>query len=1372
MHRILTFFKNSLHVVAITAGILVLVLYTTLHYNLAGLMVETDIQEKLSEKFTTRVEIGDIEVTWTNQIALNQIVIYDQKEDTLFYARRAMVALEIIPLIQQRLIVNTVQLIDFRLMGHRDSPNAEANYDFLIEALMPKQKDQQRKFINDISLHALLLRQGTISYDVLDQPHNPHPTLPDPNHLLFSDVSARLALEVSHRTGLDLNLKRMSWRERSGVCLDNLKGKGFLVSDTLNLEKIQMEMSHLLSDGEQCHLVTHGQMQIISDSISLQVQSLDVEAGSWGELHSRLAIDAQVDSLADLTYNIEFLPSHISHHAIQLLSEAFELPIPEDITPWFKQVNELQWDGSLEGASNQRIAYNGNLSTQGTFQSQLEAQINYYSKQQNPFQTSIQGDIASIEYNRHLYKDLSIDGQYNGKELKADFVSHDPMCLLQGHSDITFDNQETTIEGYADIRRLSPNELNLTDFSNLEGLSFRGVTLVNLSIPKSFTTNSISFDLNNYPIGFARIDSLTIIGPDNNVDLGTAKFSIQREQGTTVFALASSVANIAGTQTSMIGFIPAFPQFSHIMKFPGELKKDMTVEMSWDTIRNDLKVNISVPEWVNGEDSYSVQLKGDGKTDKQSPLPIHMDANVLFSYKNPGHELNSNLQLSYEPDPMVIQLSPSTLNLDGKPFKTSNAILKEHGKDAFLLENLLVEDKNQQLEISGLFGDNQDMNFKVQLNNWQLDFFLDMLNKGYLDFGGYASGDVNIYRDSTLQLKAYALGIDDFSYINNRLGHADITCFGDLDKGKMKFIAQIESYPEHLTTAECDYKMHEIHDTVDLRVQLDSLPIEFLSYWIGGAVQDLHGHASGEARLFGDVDSLNLTGKPLLQNVNFTNDLLGARFYITDTINLVGNPKEETGFIGLNNVAIRDRNGQEAILTLDVEHHHLHNMEYGLDLDIPETSQGFLLYDHPTQENGEIYWGKLWATGRCQMHGIYSHHRINVQMSPAGKSVFNLSPGEENFTDNAYNFLTFRDKEQFAREEEANIQELRARTFYNKIEEEEPIYIEADLMIQANEHCQVYVQLDPLAEDKLICRGNGDLALHYDPNHDLALTGNYDITSGSYTVTMKGDVMTKAFQLQQGSRVTFPGTPSDAELNLKAKYNIPSANLKDLDESFASLASLSRTTLPVDCKLNVTGPITAPQIAFDLEVKNTSDDVQALVHNIIGTQEMLNREVFYLLLFSKFYTPEYASTSQRQTGSELTSFASSSLTSQLNNLLGHMSDNFTLGTNFRSDKGDFSDMEMDVSVSTRLLNDRLLMTGNLGYRDPANSIGLTTNNNTFIGDFDVEFLINTKGTIRAKAYSHYNERDYSINNALTTQGIGIILRKDFKSLRDLLKRKQ
>ena len=95
-------------------------------------------------------------------------------------------------------------------------------------------------------------------------------------------------------------------------------------------------------------------------------------------------------------------------------------------------------------------------------------------------------------------------------------------------------------------------------------------------------------------------------------------------------------------------------------------------------------------------------------------------------------------------------------------------------------------------------------------------------------------------------------------------------------------------------------------------------------------------------------------------------------------------------------------------------------------------------------------------------------------------------------------------------------------------------------------------------------------------------------------------------------------------------------------------------------------------------------------------------------------------------------------------------------------------MEMDLSLTTRLWGDRLILNGNLGYRDPANRVGLHNNTNSFIGDFDVEFLINTSGTLRAKAYSHYNERDYSINNALTTQGIGFIARKDFKTIKELL----
>jgi hypothetical protein len=111
----------------------------------------------------------------------------------------------------------------------------------------------------------------------------------------------------------------------------------------------------------------------------------------------------------------------------------------------------------------------------------------------------------------------------------------------------------------------------------------------------------------------------------------------------------------------------------------------------------------------------------------------------------------------------------------------------------------------------------------------------------------------------------------------------------------------------------------------------------------------------------------------------------------------------------------------------------------------------------------------------------------------------------------------------------------------------------------------------------------------------------------------------------------------------------------------------------------------------------------------------------------------------------------------LSNILGKMTDNLSIAPNFRTNKGDFSDMEVDVALSSQLLNNRLLLNGNFGYRDNT----YNTTNTNFIGDFDLEYLLNSKGTFRLKAYNHFNDQNYYLRNALTTQGVGIVWKHDF-----------
>ena len=153
---------------------------------------------------------------------------------------------------------------------------------------------------------------------------------------------------------------------------------------------------------------------------------------------------------------------------------------------------------------------------------------------------------------------------------------------------------------------------------------------------------------------------------------------------------------------------------------------------------------------------------------------------------------------------------------------------------------------------------------------------------------------------------------------------------------------------------------------------------------------------------------------------------------------------------------------------------------------------------------------------------------------------------------------------------------------------------------------------------------------------------------------------------------------------------------------------------------------------------------------------MMNRQIIYLLTLNRFYTPDYMASTTK--GNELFSVASSTLAGQLGNMLGKLSDSWSIAPNLRSDRGDFSDVEVDVALSSRLLNNRLIFNGNFGYRDK------TLNSNQFIGDFDIEYLLNKKGSWRLKAYNRYNDRNYYLRTAQTTQGVGIVYRHEFDNM--------
>ena len=206
----------------------------------------------------------------------------------------------------------------------------------------------------------------------------------------------------------------------------------------------------------------------------------------------------------------------------------------------------------------------------------------------------------------------------------------------------------------------------------------------------------------------------------------------------------------------------------------------------------------------------------------------------------------------------------------------------------------------------------------------------------------------------------------------------------------------------------------------------------------------------------------------------------------------------------------------------------------------------------------------------------------------------------------------------------------------------------------------------------------------------------------------------------------------------------------------------------VNCLLNVDGKVGAPQVSFDLDLPTVNEDEKQMVRNIISTEEDMNMQIIYLLSVGRFYTYDYGNTatasSQSQSSVAMKSFLSNTLTGQLNNIISNAigSSNWSFGTNLSTGSVGWSDMEVEGLLSGRLLNNRLLINGNFGYRDRS------TYSTGFVGDFDIQWLLTPAGSVSLKAYSETNDR-YFTKSTLTTQGIGLILKRDFTRFSDLFR---
>ena len=823
--------------------------------------------------------------------------------------------------------------------------------------------------------------------------------------------------------------------------------------------------------------------------------------------------------------------------------------------------------------------------------------------------------------------------------------------------------------------------------------------------------------------------------------------------------------------------------WADFLNLPVRPLADLELEAKADFSSGTADVSAAVPYLQQGK-----KLIRDIALKAQMPAPGKMTAEVeaLYPVKSTEIKLRSDIEVYGDAASLKLDFNPDvsssfsgTLALDARVdklltpqltvnLKSSDFNIRggkwqvEDGDVVFIdkslkVQNIKISHDDQYLSVDGSVSSDPADQLTVRLGDLDLSFIFDALNIEYVNFGGFASGSVVASELFTKQPKARTVGLraKNFSYGGAVLGDADLSGVFHAEDTRIQIGAHIVNpHENNRRTADVDGNIWLKRDSLSFNFDADRLNASFLGQFMGAFASDVTATASGDCQLFGTFKDIDLTGRLHADSIRFKLDFTGVYYSGNDSVYL------DSGKIRIPSFRIYDRDGNSGVFSGELRHKFLRDVNFDFRL---REARNLLCYDM-VKGPDDFWWGTVYGSGNAMLHGVPGLVEINVDMTSRPKSTFFFSLSDTEAAQE-YNFLTFTDRTPITELPKKNtipdfVQMFRKQKM---LEESAPTKVHIDLRMNVTPDVAVTLVMDPVCGDKITATGSGPLQLQYETENDEPrIYGKYTIDEGLYNFSLQ-DVILRDFQIKEGSSISFNGDPLAAILDIKAAYRV-NTSLTDLDKSFAMDRDLNRTNVPVDAMLLVRGPMDTPDIDFDIELPTLTEETARKVRSIISTNDQMSRQIIYLLALNKFYTPEYMDTSG--SGGELASVASSTISSQLGNALSNLTDKLSVMPSFRSDKGDFSDLEMDVALSSRLLNNRLLINGNFGYRDR------TTSTTTFVGDFDVQYLLNRRGTFRLKAYNHFNDQNYYLRQALTTQGIGIEFLHDFNRFLSFLRKKK
>ena len=1422
----------------------------------------------ISDKLGTEVSIGRVDLGLFNRVIIDDVKILDQQQKEMLRVSRLSARLELLPLFDGKISISSAQLFGAHFLLYKADAESKPNFQFALDSLASKDTTSHTPL--NLRIGSLIIRRSSLTYDQLDQPRTSD--VFNPQHLKLHDLSAHINLRALTDDSLNINVKRLEFKEQSGLNVKRIKFHLAASRKQTQLDNLLIELpqSRLQIDSLRANYLLadsglqKGSLQYSGKIIDTYItpselgcfapilkdlrSSISITTsfrGSDSEVHIPSLLVSAAGHELDLNangwlsnwqqrpaWNLQLNRLAVSQGYLNLLAKLFP-QIPSQLTT----LGDIQLSGAchrdkqgagallsdlhtdagdakvtinlaadqsfggtvdIDGLSLQKLLGDNNL---GNVTSALK--LNGQLHQGQKPDVSAEGTISQLDYKGYSYHNLALTGGYNKGVITTHLDINDPH--LEAQIDATLsdehisNNKLNNIKLQASIKKIEPAIIHLTDKwgeATLSGQLEADLSAHNLNDAQgnirlshfhmSATENRPAYSLDNLNITTGRENGIHYLAVKS--DFADAELKGQFDYST----LAASLTNLLKSKLPTLPGLPATTTktnnnyvmrlmvsksdwLNRLLDVDLQLRQPLTLQARVNDYTNELYINGDLPSFAYNGSWYSdgfINISSPADTmrcnlsiqklmDNGQHLDLGLSANaannnlttsLIWDNHDTGEhmsgQLNTIMQLYHnvagKPE-AHLRIMPSHIILRGEDWDVEPADVLYSDK-FLLIDHFSVQHGRQHIIVDGIASKNESDSLTVDLRDVEVGYILDLVNFHSVEFSGKASGRA---RASQLfdGFKANAdLTVDEFKFERGRMGVLHAKANWNHEAEQIDIHAIANDGPEAKTYV--DGYVSPVHNTIDLGIRADGTSIEFMHNFTNSFLSSITGHGEGLARLSGTLDNINLTGKLVVDGEATVTPLNTTYKLVRDTVVMI--PDE----IELKDMRIVDALGNEGTLSGGIHHEHLTNLSF----DLHVAADNLLAYDF-TDFGESTFYGTVYASGDVDISGHGNDVIINCNVTPQPGTVFVYNAASPDAISNQ-EFITWQQPKGASGSTSAA-----STPVVNSRADDTDIYI--NFQINANPSAAVKLLMDQNTKDYITLYGSGALRASFHNKGSFNMFGTYTVDHGTYGITIQ-NIIKKNFTFNRGGTIVFGGDPYQAALNLQAVYTVSGVSLSDLNIG----NSFTNNTIRVNCLMNIGGQPAAPRVDFDLEMPTVNADEQQMVRSIINGQQEMNQQVVYLLAIGRFYNQgaNNSGSNERtdQTSLAMQSFLSGTLSSQINTLINQFikNDNWNFGANISTGNEGWHNAEYEGIINGRMLNNRLLINGQFGYRDNA-----TQANPSFIGDFDVQYLLYPNGNLALKVYNQTNDR-YFTKSSLNTQGIGLIMKKDFNGLRDLFSSKK